>query len=294
MPTFWSHVLSTWGGAALGIILQMALWPFRPQHPLRRVTAECWQETANLVELLNERATTSPNEAVVKQQALLRTTLDRTLVTLKAASSSRMRPLVARLEETPSACQDDFQRRSWHWIPHWRHVGSTGDWRRRLARFSPFSSRSRIVARSVALTIVSRQPSHLTSLDVRLRRLTNLLKAARARVQARGSSLPLRMNLADILEQIEDIVPEIQAAVRETIDRASERGAFSLELLDLHTWRLGTLRAALNLSSQVDRSLTRFILRLGTLLVPSVLVQAWLRIPHGYWLGLTLVVVDAA
>jgi hypothetical protein len=31
---------------ALGILLQMALWPFRPQHPLRRATAECWQEAA--------------------------------------------------------------------------------------------------------------------------------------------------------------------------------------------------------------------------------------------------------
>ena len=95
----------------------------------------------------------------------------------------------------------------------------------------------------------------------------------------------------DILAQIERLVPELKAAVRETIDRASERGAFSLELLDLHTWRLGTLRAALNLSPRVDRSLMRYILRLASLLVPSVLVHTWLGIPHGYWLGLTLVVV---
>jgi uncharacterized membrane protein YccC len=99
------------------------------------------------------------------------------------------------------------------------------------------------------------------------------------------------MHLVNILEQIEGLVPDLRAAVRETIDRASERGAFSLELLDLHTWRLGTLRAALNLSPRMDRSLMRFILRLGTLLIPSVLVHAWLGIPHGYWLGLTLVVV---
>ena len=35
-----SHMLSTWGGGALGIVLQMALWPFRPQQPLRRIAAE--------------------------------------------------------------------------------------------------------------------------------------------------------------------------------------------------------------------------------------------------------------
>jgi uncharacterized membrane protein YccC len=128
------------------------------------------------------------------------------------------------------------------------------------------------------LTIVSRQPSHLTSLDVRLKRLRNLLKAARTGVNARTSSRLLAGPLVNILGQIEGIVPEIKAAVRETTDRANERGAFSLELLDLHTWRLGTLRAAFNLSPRLDRSLMRFILRLGTL-------------PHGYWLGLTLVVM---
>ena len=147
------------------------------------------------------------------------------------------------------------------------------------------------MARAVALTVVSRQPSHLTSLEVRLRRLTNLLTAASTRVNARTERLPLGSNLIDILAQIERLVPEVRSAVRETIDRASERGAFSLELLDLHTWRLGTLRAALNLSPRVDRSLMRYILRLASLLVPSVLVHTWLGIPHGYWLGLTLVVV---
>ena len=86
-------------------------------------------------------------------------------------------------------------------------------------------------------------------------------------------------------------MPEIKSAVRKTIDRASERGAFSLELLDLHTWRLGSLQAALNLRPRIDRALMRFILRLGTLLVLSVFVYKWFAIPHGYWLGLTLVVV---
>ena len=126
---------------------------------------------------------------------------------------------------------------------------------------------------------------------MRLRRLTNLLTAAGTKGEARIEDLPLGSNLNDILAQIEQLVPEIKIAVRETIDRAKERGAFPLELLDLHTWRLGTLRAAFNLSPRVDRSLMRYILRLASLLVPSVLVHTWLGIPHGYWLGLTLIVV---
>ena len=46
-----SHMFSTWAGGALWV--QMALWRFRPQHPLRLATAECWQEAANWVEILN-------------------------------------------------------------------------------------------------------------------------------------------------------------------------------------------------------------------------------------------------
>lgn len=285
-----SHTLSTWAGGALGIVLQMALWPFRPQHPLRRAAAECWQEAANLVAILNERSEAARNDAVAAQQTQLRAILDRTLVTLNAAASSRMRPLVARLERL-HLLSGRFSTQVLALDTAMETRGINRGLAEASGAFQPVLQSLENVARSIALTIVSRQPSHLASLDVRLRRLTNLLKAARARVQARSESLPLGMNVVDILGQIERLVPEIKAAVRETVDRASERGAFSLELLDLHTWRLGTLWATLNLSPRVDRSLLRYILRLGTLLVPSMLVHTWLGIPHGYWLGLTLVVV---
>jgi hypothetical protein len=100
-----SHAVSTWAGGALGILLQMALWPFRPQHPLRRATAECWQEAADLVSIFNsDQPKSEKGQASATQQTQLRTTLDRTLVTLNAAASKRMRPLVARLERLHLLC----------------------------------------------------------------------------------------------------------------------------------------------------------------------------------------------
>jgi uncharacterized membrane protein YccC len=286
-----SHAMSTWAGGALGIFLQMALWPFRPQHPLRRATAECWQEAANLVSIFNsDQPKSKKGEATAIQQTLLRTTLDRTLVTLNAATSKRMRPLVARLERLHMLCAR-FSTQILALDTALETRGLARGLAETAGAFQPVFQSLENVGRAVALTIVSRQPSHLTSLEVRLRRLTNLLTAARTRLNARTGDLPLGLNLIDILAQIEGLVPEVKAAVRETIDRAKERGAFPLELLDLHTWRLGTLRAALNLSPRVDRPLMRYILRLASLLIPSVLVHTWLGIPHGYWLGLTLVVV---
>ena len=286
-----SHAVSTWAGGALGIVLQMALWPFRPQHPLRRATAECWQAAANLVSIFNsDQPKSKKGEAITTQQTLLRVTLDRTLVTLNAATSKRMRSLVARLERLHLLCARFSTQ-----ILALDTALETRVLARGLAEtsgaFQPVFQSLENVARAVALTIVSRQPSHLTSLEVRLRRLTNLLTAASTRVNTRTEKLPLGSNLIDILAHIERLVPEVKVAVREIIDRATERGAFSLELLDLHTWRLGTLRAALNLSPRVDRSLMRYVLRLATLLIPSVLLPTWLGIQHGYWLGLTLIVV---
>ena len=108
----------------------------------------------------------------------------------------------------------------------------------------------------------------------------------------RASSLPHGRHLADILGQIESLVLEIKSAVRKTIDRASERGAFSLELLDLHTWRLGSLQAALNLSPRIDRALMRFVPAFRDAIGSQrVSCTNRLRSTQGYWLGLTLVVV---
>ena len=129
----------------------------------------------------------------------------------------------------------------------------------------------------MALTIVSRQPSHLAILGVRLRRLTNLLKAGRKGVIARADDLPFGIHLVAILGQIEGLLPEIRSAVIEATDRASERGAFSLELLDLHTWKLASLRAALNLSSRLDRSLVRYMLGWEAFLFLACLSTSGLR-----------------
>jgi uncharacterized membrane protein YccC len=286
------HLLSTWAGGCFGLLLQMALWPFRPQHPLRRATAECWQAAADMLDTLNndDLQGAARNDATAAKQTQLRGMLDRTQVTLEAAESARMRPLVARLKKLHLLAA----RFCTQLLALEAAIETYGADRRaaeEAAAFQPLLQSLENMARTVALTVVSRQPSYWTMLEVRLRRLANLLEAARTRLLARSARLPLGRNFVDILRQIESLIPEIRAAARDTVDRASERGAFSLELLDLHTWRLGSLRAALNLSPRVDPALLRYVLRLGTLLVFSVFIYKWLEIPHGYWLGLTLVVV---
>jgi hypothetical protein len=140
-----SHTVSTWAGGALGLLLQMALWPFRPQDPLRRATAECWQEAANLVEILNDdrwSQATVRSDAVAAQQTQLRATLDRTLVTLNAAASKRMRPLVARLEKLHLlSSRFATQALALDTALETREVDA--DWRKRSALFSRSFNRSK-------------------------------------------------------------------------------------------------------------------------------------------------------
>jgi hypothetical protein len=205
------------------------------------------------------------NDAMAARQTQLRGMLDRTLVTLDAAESTRMRPLVARLQKL-HLLSARFCTQLLALDSAIETHGTDRPAAEEAAAFQPLLQSLENMARAVALTIVSRQPSHWTALEVRLRRLSNLLEAARTRLLARSAKLPLGRNLVNILRQIESLVPEIRSAARDTVDRASERGAFSLELLDLHTWRLGSLATALNLSLGIDPALVRYVLRLGTLL----------------------------
>jgi uncharacterized membrane protein YccC len=91
--------------------------------------------------------------------------------------------------------------------------------------------------------------------------------------------------------QLAAYLPEVGAVLRRTTDRASEQGAFSLELRDLAHLRLRPLAAALNLSWHVDPALARYTARVTVLTLVGVWAMKVLALRHGYWLPLTLMVV---
>jgi uncharacterized membrane protein YccC len=97
--------------------------------------------------------------------------------------------------------------------------------------------------------------------------------------------------LADLLRQVDEQLPELGEALRATLDRAAERAAFSLELFDLQTWTLRPLAAALNFSRHVDPALVRYAARIAVLMMAGTAVFRYLDLPHGYWLPFTMIVV---
>ncbi|SDR66943.1 FUSC family protein [Opitutus sp. GAS368] len=287
------HFLAGLGGGLWGVFVQVSLWPFRAQHPLRRAVADTWLALSDLLAALAPEETPDPaarHRRIAAQEALLRTALDQTTATLAAAHAGKQRPHLRELDELNQAAAR-FATRLVAFNTALETLMARPDFPALAPSFGPVLTSLTNLARNTAVTIVSRQPSHLIAAEVRLRRLGNLLQALQDRVLTQTDRAPDAVQLTFILQQIAGLIPSLGVTLRATVDRANEHAAFSVELFDLHTWTLRPLASALNFSWRPDPALVRFIARLTVLEVAGVAAFKLLDLAHGYWLPLTVLVV---
>lgn len=285
------HVVAALAGGLWGLLVQMCNWPFRPQHPLRRATADSWLAVADLFAALAPGDVADPaarHTRIAECEANLRTTLDKTQAVL--AGTSRPGDLRPRLEELNLGAAR-LATRVVAFNTALESLMARPVFASLAPSLVPVLKALTNTARTVGLAVVSRQPSHLATAEVRLKRLNNLLQVLRTRVTALTGDEPSGAQLAEILRQIERFLPVVGEALRQTIDRAGERAAFPLELFDLDTWTLRPLASALNFSRHVDAALVRFTVRIAVLTMLGVVVFKLFALPHGYWLPFTMVVV---
>ncbi|MFA6961498.1 MAG: FUSC family protein [Opitutaceae bacterium] len=280
------HVLAILFGGGIGLAIQMLLWPLRPQHPLRRAVSDSWVAAGALF------ATLQPGgrpEAIGEAEAALRTALDQANRILAGVVKRHRTPLPARLEALNLRAARLAVRIG---AVHTALDGLRGSpMHRQIAPALGAVLTSLInTSRSIAVTVVSRQPAHLAACEVRLRRLDALLEALQARL-AGVAGQPGAAQLAPLLEGVRETVPDIAETLRATLDRAGERALFTVELFDVDTWQLKPLASALNFTRNIDCSLVRFGLRMAVFTGLGTLIFLWLKIPHGYWLPFTIVVV---
>ncbi len=287
------HALAALFGGAWGLLLQVANWPFRPQHPLRQSVAESWVATADLFAAMmtpESGAAADTQRKILEHEATLRAMLDKTEKTLEHSAGARARPMIARLITLNSNAARLATR-----VGAFHSAFETAEVRPEIAALTsalqPVLNALTNTARTVALAVVSRQPAHLATFDVRARRLKHLIAALQARIAAQTANDSTSAQLADLLRQIESQLVAASEALRATLDRAAERAAFSLELFDLHTWTLRPLASALNFSTNFDRALVRYTARIAVLMMAGTAVFRYLALPHGYWLPFTMVVV---
>lgn len=282
------HVIATLCGGLFGTLLQVAYWPFRPQHPLRRAVADSWVALSDLFAALSPQ-TPRRQQAIADHEAALRGTLDKTYGTL-AASSKRKGKLLGHLDALNLAAAR-LAMRVVAFNTALELLMDKPGFGRLSSALEPALTSLTNISRTVALAVVSRQPSHLATFEVRYKRLLNLLSVLQTQVKSQLDDPAAGEQLTDIIRQIEHQLPVVRDALRATIERADERAAFSLELFDLQTWTLRPLASALNLNPRVDSSLVRHTIRLSVLTLLGVLVWHVYKLPHGYWLPFTMLVV---
>lgn len=274
-----SHALAALAGGCWGALLQVALWPIRPQHPLRYAVGESWLAVAGVCTVKADHAA----------EAELRSSLDKAYSILGSARARRNRVVVQRLEELNNVAARLAQRIS-AMQSAYEGVADVGPSPEIQSAAETVLSVLGNLSRTVGLAVVSRQPGHLAVAEVRIRRLGHLLLVLRTRIEDEADPLPWGA-LAATSGHVADYLHEVESSLRRTMDRASDQGAFSLELVDLAHLRLKPLTAALNLSLRVDPALVRYTARITVLSLAGVWAMKTLGLRHGYWLPLTLMVV---
>ncbi len=287
------HFLAALAGGLWGVVVQVALWPFRAQHPLRRAVADSWLALSDLVAAMTPEDSPKTGDRhlkIAEHQANLRTALDHATALLTAAHGGKPRPYLQRLEELNLAAAR-LATRFMAFNASLETVMERHDFAALAPSFAPVITSLTNSTRTVALTVVSRQPSHFAACEVRLRRLGNLLLALQERVLAQTSRSPDGAQLTFILGQVATLLPAANQALRATVDRADERAAFSVELFDLQTWTLRPLAAALNFQWRPDPALVKFIARATVVQLLGVALFKYFNLERGYWLPLTTLIV---
>lgn len=281
------HGLGALVGGLWGVFLQTVNWPIHPQHPLRRAASDSWVAVADLFAALALAPSLARGQRIHESESLLRKTLDDTYAALAAA---RTTPLRIRLEELNLAAAR-LATRVVALNTALESLLSTPEGEAFSVSLQPVLTSLTNTSRSVAVAVVSRQPAHLATCEVRMQRLENLLRAVSEQELQPLVALHGGAQLRSILKQIEHHLPQVLATLRATIDRAGERAAFSLELFDLDTWTLRPLAASLMIRRRVDPTLVRFTARLAVLMMLGVAAFKYLNLPNGYWLPLTIAIV---
>ena len=280
--------LGTLAGALFSLLLQVIGWPFHPQHPLRRTVAESWLSLAALLDAIALESADRA-EQIIAKQAELRAMMNQTQAILapeagrKGSWQNRLEALnltAARLAVRLIALHTALEAAKAK--PSFAPLAPS---------FAPLLESLSNTSRTVALAVVSRQPSHLAAFEVRLKRLENLVEVLRASLESHPHDDAEIGPLDHILAQLAGQLPKVHDALLATLDCGAERGAFSLELSDLRSKALRPLAASLNLSRKVDPALLRFTARIAILVTVGVVIFKWLQIPHGYWLPFTMIVV---
>lgn len=284
----WSPVVSVCAGAFFGLILQVITWLINPQQPLRMAVGETWIALAEMIAELAIASKDNQQRAIDCEQKL-RSELNKTQAVLQAskAHATQIAPHLEALNL--SAARMALRVRAFRTTAESQRDGP--EMTAFLSGLAPVIHSLSNLARGVALAVVSRQTADLVIFEIRLKRLQPLLEVARSRLHHQLRDPFASTRLADLIQQVEDQLPEIERALRSTLERSQSQDSLPLKLPDLGKMNLRPLAATLSFSKQPDIALIRHTARIIALGVIGVLFFQLSKLSHGYWLPFTILVV---
>lgn len=172
------------GGALWGVVLQASLWPFRPQQPQRQAVSEGWLAVGDLfaaLSLEDDRDDPTRQRDIAEKAAALRTAIDHTTALLAATGTGSPGPLHARLD-TLNLTAARLSTRVEVFNTALEALRPGPEFDQLAPAVQPVFTSLTNTARTVALAVVSGQPTHLATAEVRLQRLGNLIVVLQARL----------------------------------------------------------------------------------------------------------------
>jgi uncharacterized membrane protein YccC len=145
--------------------------------------------------------------------------------------------------------------------------------------------------RSAALTIITHRPEQLVALDVRLRRVTDLLRVLDGRLAALSPADAEVAQARQLLALLVELLPAMRTTLAATVDHGAAHSGFALRLPELGEMSVRSLSAWLNPPAHLDSVLVRYTLRVAVLMMIAVAIYKGFDIPRGYWIAFTALVV---
>jgi hypothetical protein len=282
-------------GGTGAAVLQLGLWAFRPQHPLRHAVADAWVAASDLYLALIQTGQGEGDGWTMKQRAL-RDTLDRATAALNSARSRNSPVLISHLEQmVHEAGHLAMQAAAWHTLSEGR-IAATGPAaepaRRRAAREAVLKELANL-GRSVAITLITHQERNLAATRARIQTCRHLMEVmaredeegqARAALPGAGSHRPL-------FEAMGRQLTSLEASLRPTVEHSDIPATIPQHLPDLSRASMPAIASWLNSVPFPDPALVRYALRMALLTTLAVAAYLHWAVPRGYWMAFAIIVV---
>ncbi|MDR2981644.1 MAG: FUSC family protein [Puniceicoccales bacterium] len=285
------------GGALVGTLYQVLLWPINPQHPLRQAVADGWNQLAILCETMRPQKESTPSapvppgipQSVAEAESELSQTLDKSVIALDAEGSKRQ-DFLKKLDAVNLGTAR-LATRIVAFYSALEPVLKSPDAGRLISPIESLLVALANLSRSISTTVVSRKEEHFGLSWLRFQRVANLALVLRERLEAE-KKIPNEIisKVIMMLRNIESQLPLIEKDLRKTVD-GMKSARFTPHLPDVGILSLKPLAVGLNFSWPPDPTLVRYALRMAALTMIAVAVYKSYHIPYGYWIALTMMVV---